>query len=148
MEINKNAPVVGVAEIKIAATPQTVWEVLTDLRSWPSWNPEVKSMSLDGELAKGSVFRWKAGPGTITSTIQSVEPPRLIAWTGRTFGIKARHAYRLEQRDNETLVQTEESYEGLVSRVLRGTLQKTLDKGLSDGLRCLKTESERRSASL
>ena len=145
VEVNKNAPVVAADRIEIAASSQSVWDVLTDIKSWPSWNPDVKSMSMQGELAEGSVFRWKAGPGTITSRIQHVEPPRMIGWTGTIFGIKAKHVYRLEARDGATLVHTEESYEGLVSRLLRGSLQKTLAKGLSDGLRYLKAETERRS---
>ena len=70
--------------------------------------------------------------------------PELIAWTGATFGIKAKHVYRLEPRNGVTLVHTEESYEGGVTRLLRGSLQKTLDKALSDGLRYLKAETERR----
>jgi uncharacterized protein YndB with AHSA1/START domain len=147
VEINKNAPVVATDGIEIAASPQAVWDVLADIESWPSWNPDVKSMSMQGGLAEGSVFRWRAGPGTITSRIQHVEPPRVIGWTGTIFGIKAKHVYRLEARDGATLVQTEESYEGLVVRLLRGSLQKTLDKGLSDGLRYLKAETERRAPS-
>ena len=135
---------VAATEIDVAASPEAVWDVLTDLESWPRWNPDVKSLSLEGGLAKGSVFRWRAGPGTITSTIQQVEPPRVIAWTGTTLGIKATHVYRLEPRGEATLVHTEESYEGLVARVLRRSLQKTLEKGLSDGLRYLKAETERR----
>ena len=83
----------------------------------PRWNPDVKSMDVHGGLAQGSVFRWKAGPGTITSTIQEVEPARRIAWTGTTFGVKAKHVYRLEARGEGTLVHTEESYEGLVTRL-------------------------------
>jgi len=145
VEINRNAPVVAADEIDIAASPQAVWDVLSDIANWPRWNPDVKSMSMQGDLAKGSVFRWRAGPGTITSTIQHVEAPRVIAWTGTTLGIKAKHVYRLEPRGEMTLVHTEESYEGLVARLLRGSLQKTLEKGLSDGLRYLKTETERRS---
>jgi uncharacterized protein YndB with AHSA1/START domain len=146
VDVNRAAPVIAADEIEIAASPQAVWDVLTDLESWPRWNPDVKSMSMQGDLAEGSTFRWRAGPGTITSTIQQVEPPKLIAWTGTTFGIKARHVYRLEPRGEGTLVHTEESYEGLVARLLRGSLQKTLEKGLSDGLRYLKAEAERRSA--
>jgi uncharacterized protein YndB with AHSA1/START domain len=146
VDVNRNAPVVAADEIEIAASPEAVWDVLTDLESWPRWNPDVKSMSLDGGLEKGSVFRWRAGPGTITSTIQDVQPPTRIAWTGSTFGIKAKHVYRLEPRGEATHVQTEESYEGLVARLLRGSLQKTLEKGLSDGLRSLKAEAERRGA--
>ena len=146
MDVNRNAPVVAADEIEIAASPEAVWDVLTDLESWPRWNPDVKSMSLEGGLEQGSVFRWRAGPGTITSTIQHVEAPREIAWTGTTFGIKARHVYRLEPRGEATLVHTEESYEGLVARALRRSLQKTLEKALTDGLRHLKTEAEGRRA--
>jgi Polyketide cyclase / dehydrase and lipid transport len=79
---------------------------------WPSWNRDVKSMTMQGPVAPGSVFRWKAGPGTIESTIQRVEQPRLIAWTGKTLGIKAIHFWHLEPRDGKTFVRTEESYEG------------------------------------
>jgi hypothetical protein len=145
--INREAPVVGTSEIEIDAPAQTVWDVLTAIDRWPTWNPDVKSVSMEGPVAPGSVFRWKAGPGTITSTIQRVEPPRLIAWTGRTFGIKAIHFYRLETRDGRTFVRTEESYDGIVARLLRGSLQKTLDTALADGLRYLESEAEQRAGS-
>jgi hypothetical protein len=70
MGINQEAPAVGRSEIEIAAPPEVVWEVLTEIEQWPSWNPDIKSMSMQGDLAEGSVFRWKAGFGTITSTIR------------------------------------------------------------------------------
>jgi hypothetical protein len=142
--INEKAPVVGRSEIEIAAPPETVWDVLTEIERWPSWNPDVKSVSMDGLVAEASVFRWKAGPGQITSTIRRVEPPRLIAWTGKTLGIRAIHFYRLEPRNGKTIARTEESYEGLVARILRRSLQKTLDRALADGLRYLKNEAEHR----
>ena len=93
MEINTDAPAVARGEIEVAAPPEVVWAVLTDIAAWPSWNPDVKSAALDGPLAAGTQFRWKAGPGTITSTLQSVEAPRRIEWTGTTFGIKAVHVH-------------------------------------------------------
>ena len=141
--VNEQAPVVGAGEIEIAADPEVVWEVLTAFENWPSWNPEVKSMSMQGAVAPGSTFRWKAGPGTITSRIERVEPPRLIAWTGKTLGIRAIHFYWLEPRDGKTFVRTKESYEGLVASLLRSPLRKTLDRALADGLRALKAEAER-----
>jgi hypothetical protein len=143
--INEQAPVVGASEIEIAAAPEAVWEALTAFEAWPSWNRDVKSLTMQGDVAPGSVFRWKAGPGTITSTIQRVEPPRLIAWTGKTLGINAIHFWHLDPRNGKTFVRTEESYEGLVARLFRGSLQKTLDRALADGLGYLKTEVERRT---
>jgi uncharacterized protein YndB with AHSA1/START domain len=146
MEINKDASAVSHAEIDIAAPPELVWAVLTDIDNWPSWNPEVKGASLAGPLAPGAQFRWKAGPGTITSTLESVEPPKVIAWTGKTFGIKAVHLYRLDPRGDTTIVKSDESWDGLVVRLFRGPMTKTLQKSTESGLRHLKTEAERRAA--
>ena len=43
-------------------------------------------------------------------------------------------------------MRTEESYEGLVTRLFRGPIKKTLDRALADGLGYLKAEVERREA--
>jgi uncharacterized protein YndB with AHSA1/START domain len=144
VEINKQAPVVGRSEIEIAAPPEVAWDVLTAIERWPSWNPDVKAVSVQGGVDEGTEFQWKAGPGTITSTIQDVDPPRRIAWTGKTFGISAVHVHTLEPRDGRTLVRTEESYDGLVARLFHGRLQRTLDGALQSGLQHLKAEAERR----
>ena len=135
--INEQAPIVSASEIEIDASPEAVWDVLTAFERWPSWNRAVKSMAMQGDVARGSVFRWKAGPGTITSTIQRVARPSLIAWTGKTLGINAIHFWHLEPRNGKTFVRTEESYEGLVTRLFRRPIQKTLDRALADGLRHL-----------
>jgi uncharacterized protein YndB with AHSA1/START domain len=142
MEADPGPPVVAKSEIEIAETPEAVWDVLTDFRAWPSWNPDVKSMSFAGEVAEGSEFKWKAGPGTITSTIRRVERPRLISWTGKTLGTNAVHVYRLEPRDETTLVSTEESFDGLVARIFRGAMQKMVKKSLDTGLQHLKAQVE------
>jgi hypothetical protein len=140
-----DAPVTSRAGVEIAAAPEVVWDVLTRFQDWPHWNPDVKSMSFNGPVAPGSEFRWKAGPGTIVSTLEQVEAPRSISWRGRTLSISAIHEWRLEPSEGGTRVETEESYSGLVARVLRRQLQKTLDKALHDGLERLKHEAERRS---
>jgi uncharacterized protein YndB with AHSA1/START domain len=145
MTINEGAPVVVASEIEVAADRELVWDVLTAIDRWPSWNPDVKSVAMSGEVAEGSEFRWKAGPGTIASTIQSLERPQLVAWTGKTFGLNAIHVWRLEPRDGSTLVRTEESLEGLVARLFRDRLRKMLKSSLDAGLRHLKAEAERKS---
>jgi hypothetical protein len=143
--VNQQAPVVGACEIEIAAAPEDVWAVLTEFERWPSWNPDVKSVAMDGGVAVRSEFRWKAGPGTITSTIRRVEPPFLVAWTGKTLGIREIHFWWLEARDGSTFVRTEESYDGAVAWLFRRPLQKTLDRALANGLRHLKAEVEGRT---
>jgi hypothetical protein len=102
-------------------------------------------MAFEGPLAPGSTFRWKAGPGTILSTLDRVEPPRYISWHGKTLTIDAYHEWWLEPRDGGTHVRTEETFSGLLAKILRGQLQKTLDKSFQAGVECLKRESERRT---
>ena len=141
----ENAPVRSGREIEIDTPPQVVWEVLTRFENWPNWNPDVKSMSFPGPLAPGTEFRWKAGPGTIVSTLERVEAPRYISWCGRTLTIDAYHEWWLEPRDGGTHIRTEETFSGLLAKILRGTLQKTLDKSFEVGVERLKRESERRA---
>lgn len=141
------APVRSSRSIQVAAPPEVVWDVLTGFADWPKWNPDVKSMSFDGPLEPGSTFRWKSGPGTIVSTLEEVDPPRRVRWRGRTMSIAALHEYRLEQRDGGTRVETEETFSGLLARLMRGSLQKTLDRALEQGLDHLKAEAERRGSS-
>jgi uncharacterized protein YndB with AHSA1/START domain len=141
------AAVAASAELEIDAPPAIVWDVLTTFDLWPSWNPEVKSMSVEGDVAEGTVFRWRAGPGTITSTVERVDPERRIEWSGRTLGIKALHAWDLAPRDGRTIVRTEETYDGLVAAILRRPLRRTLETALTEGLGHLRRASEQRARS-
>ena len=145
MKADERALMIASGEIEVAADPKVVWEVMTAIDRWPDWNPDVKSASLDGELAPGSQFSWEAGPGTITSKIRHVERLRTLAWTGRSFGINAVHIWRLEPRDGKTVVRTEESWEGLLVRIFRGAMRKMLQRSIDAGLLHLKAEAERRT---
>jgi hypothetical protein len=142
---DQRAAVSGAREIVISADAETVWDVLAGIDRWPAWNPDVKWVSIEGDVVEGTQFRWKSGSGTLTSTLRRVERPRLIAWTGRIFGIDAVHVWRFEPRDGSTFVRTEESFDGLVARLFRRRLRKILDRALESGLRHLKVEAERRA---
>jgi hypothetical protein len=143
MSINEAAPVKAAGEIEISAGVGRVWEVMTDVERWPAWNRDVKEASLHGEVTEGREFRWKVRTGTITSRFVRVERPRLLAWTGKGFGVVAVHVWRLEERDGSTVVATEESWEGLLSRLLRVPFQKALKSSIDAGLTYLKNEAER-----
>jgi uncharacterized protein YndB with AHSA1/START domain len=140
MRVDESAPVVAAAETEVDTDAETVWDVLTGIEAWPSWNPAVRSASLSGPVAEGSEFRWKAGPGTITSTIRQVERPGLIGWTGKSLGLSVVHVWRLESQSERTLVKTEESFAGLPARLFTGRLHKLLQRELDAGLRHLKAE--------
>jgi uncharacterized protein YndB with AHSA1/START domain len=145
MEINRSAPATAAGETQIDADPQTVFSVISAIEEWPSWNSDVKSAKLEGPLQPGTVFRWKSGPTRLVSTLQVVDPPNELAWTGKAMSIEAVHVFRFEPRDGGTLARSEESWEGLIAGLLRGYSRRTLDKGIKHVLAELKTEAERRA---
>jgi hypothetical protein len=144
MHIDRDAPVQASASIDIVAHPEAVWSLLTDLRAWPSWNPDVKKVTLEGPVAPGTVFTWKAGGSTITSRIESMHAPNSIVWTGGTRGIDAVHVWRIEEHGARTRVITEESWSGLFPRLMPGRFTRLLQRSLEKALTYLEAELDRR----
>lgn len=146
VDIDHSAPATAEGSIQIAAAPETVWAVISDIPAWPTWNREVHSATLDGALATGSAFRWKSGRSSLASKLGAVDPPREIGWTGTTMGIHAVHVFRFEAKDGGTLARSEESWRGLIPSVLRGYSRKTIRRAIDGVLASLKAESERRGS--
>jgi len=96
MAINERAPVVAGMPREVHAPAERVWDLIAGIDRWPSWNPAISEAHQRGPLVKGVRFSWKAGPGTIVPTLESVDPPGSIAWSGKTMGIRAMHAWTCE----------------------------------------------------
>jgi hypothetical protein len=78
----------------------------------------------------------------ITSTVQEVDPPRRIVWSGPAQGITAIHVWEFTPTDHGVLVHTEESWDGEVVRAQTATLQQALDGSLRAWLTNLKHAAE------
>jgi hypothetical protein len=140
---DRGAPVFSEGRIEVSASPEALWDVLADFEKWPTWNPDVDSVTLNGPVAKGTIFRWNAGPTRLVSTLQRVDRPRALGWTGRTMGVRAIHLWRFEPRPGGAVASMEESFDGAVAKLLRRRLQKQLDETTAKGLQALKRAAER-----
>jgi hypothetical protein len=141
---DSDAPVYRSQSVEVAAPIDVVWDVMASVDKWPEWSPDVREAVLDGPVAEGTTFHWKAGPGKIHSTFRCVDHLSVLGWTGKTLGIPAIHVYRLASKNGHTTVILEESWDGLLARLFRRRFQKTLEEAVSSGLQALKHEAERR----
>ena len=141
-EIDTNAPLSAAKEIHVKAPIENVWALLTDIERWMDWQPDITSAKLEGPLAVGSVFRWKAKGLSIVSTIHTVIPQHTIGWTGVSPGMFAIHNWTLETTENGTLVVTRESLTGWFAKLLKLLDPHFLDKSLDANLLRLKTQIE------
>ena len=81
MHVDSQAPAYVSGEKLVNAPAQVVWEVVSRIEEWPTWNPDVQKAALDGALAAGTGFRWQAGRAKITSRLEQVTAPTVIGWS-------------------------------------------------------------------
>ena len=143
MDINRKAPAISSTEVLVQAPLDVVWSVLTNIREWSRWNPDVEYVDIEEPLEPGTEFRWKASGALIISELQEVEVRRRIVWTGKILGIRAVHVWTFEERADGVLVHTEESFEGVLARLFAKSMRRMLASSLAKGLEALKTECER-----
>ena len=132
--IDDRAPVVAAAEADVDAPPAEVWRLLSDVAAWPSWNTDIKSVTLDPAVAVDAAFHWKNGGSSIRSRFAVVAPERELTWTGVSVGIRAVHRNTLEQLPGGSVrLRSEESMAAPLvgvlypSRALQRSLQKWVD---------------------
>lgn len=130
------------ARIVIRAPIERVWALLADVTQWPQWNPAVQSVTLRGSFANGACFVWKSQGFTVTSTLQDVQPMRTLSWTGRAMGTRAFHAWHLETTPDGVVVRTEETFDGWLPWLIKGSMQKKLDETLPLWLETLRRVAE------
>lgn len=92
-------------EIDIAASPEKIWEVLTDFPAYPQWNPFI--VSIAGEPTVGKRLNVVLSPPQQSEMrfkpeVLRADPGKEFRWRG-VFGFRwlltGEHFFRLEQRD-------------------------------------------------
>lgn len=141
--INTKAPLFARKQVVIQAPLEKVWDLQTQIDRWSVWQPDITMAKLHGPLAAGSIFRWKAKGLNITSTLHTVEASHKIGWTGVSLGMYAIHNWTFEPQGAATRVTTEESLSGWLTRLLKLSDPKFLEKSLEATLEVLKTQAEK-----
>lgn len=60
--------------VETTASPQAAWKIWSDTSTWPEWNPDVQSMTLNGPFAPGTTGTMKTKQGTRAIQLTEVLP--------------------------------------------------------------------------
>jgi hypothetical protein len=135
-------------QIEVEATPERVWEILTDFAAYPEWNPFVQR--IEGEAAPGSKLEVRIEPPggramTFKPTVLEVAPGQELRWLGRVLApglFDGEHSLRIEPIDDSRVrfVQAER-FTGVLVPVLGKSLEKT-QRGFTAMNEALKRRAE------
>lgn len=136
---------------RIDAPPETVWRNLTDLDSYPGWNPFIVEGS--GEFREGEKLELKMRPPggreiTFRPVVLTVREPRELRWKGRLIvpGLfDGEHYFRIEPEGRGVRLLQGEVFSGLLPRFMGKTLKQT-EAGFRELNAALKRRAESRSA--
>ena len=140
-EIDSAAPVVVRHSIHVAASPDALWALHTDVAGWPRWHGEITVLHADGPLAVGHDFTWTSYGFAVTSTPYAVGPlpggGRRSLWGGTSDGITGVHEWRFTPESGGTLVETRESFAGQPIEANPDAMRRALDSSLEAWLQHL-----------
>lgn len=136
-------------QIDIDATPETVWNIITDLDQYAEWNPFIVEAS--GDIVVGSKLRNRMQPPggkamTIKPAVTAVEPAQTFEWLGH-LGVggvfDGRHRFELQATPSGgTRLMHSEQFDGVLVRFLRKTLDTQTKSGFEAMNTALKTRAE------
>lgn len=105
----------------IQASPEAVWEVLTDASKWTQWNPTVER--IEGTIAPGRkvTVHTRLSPGRAFPVVVSrFEPPSRMVWTGgMPLGLfKGERTYVVEPQGRGVVFSMRETFSGLMAPLI------------------------------
>ena len=132
--------------IEIAAPPQLVWDVFSDVERWPEWTDSVTSLvGLDGSaLAVGKRFAIKQpGMQKLVWKVTEIDPGSSWTWVQRSPGVlvTARH-WVIAQPGGRTLVRQHLEQRGALGALVGRLMAKKTKRFLELEARGLKARSE------
>ena len=135
-------------EVLIQASPQRIWQVLTDFAAYPHWNPFIVSLQGRAEWGERLAVKIRMGEGkehVFKPVVLQAAPPTRLRWLGR-IGVPGlfdgEHDFALEAQAGATLLRHSESFQGYLVPLLWRTVEPATRAGFEAMNRALKARAE------
>ncbi len=136
-------------EIIIEASPERVWELLTDFGSYPQWNPFIRNIS--GLPASGERLEVRLEPPggrgmTFKPKVLNAEPNRELRWLGSLLvpGLfDGEHSFAIDPLgENRVRFVQREEFKGVLVPLFARSLDTNTQRGFEQMNRALKERAE------
>ena len=132
--------------VDVAASPERVWSVMSDVRAMPTWSDSMTSVELDppGPLAVGSrarIVQPKLSPATWVVT--ELAAVRSFTWVSTALGATVTAFHTITPTSSGASVTLAVEYDGRFSTVVAGLTRKITTTYLRMEAEGLKRASER-----
>ncbi len=134
-------------EIEINASPETVWDIVTDFEKYQEWNPFINRIT--GQAREGSKIeihiQTPAGKRRrYEPTVTKVENRRELRWLGKSWLLNGEHIFTIEQLQEGRKVKFvhREVFAGLLTGLFGNSLDNDIKKGFEEMNKALKERAE------
>ena len=141
-------------EIMIEATPQRVWEILTDFAAYPAWNSFIPRISGPGTVGSRLDMQMQPPGGRgmrLRPTVLAAAPSQELRWLGQ-LGVAGlfdgEHRFRIErlEADRVRFIQ-EEQFTGLLAPLVLRFVERGTRQGFEAMNLALKARAEQPASS-
>ena len=138
------------SEIDVHATPERVWQVLTDFAAYPQWNPFI--VRAEGDARRGGRLTLRMQPAggratTFRPTVLEAAQGRELRWLGRLLvpGLfDGEHRFTIRPLgDGQVRLVQQEDFRGLLVPLLAGSLDRRTLPAFEQMNQALKRRAER-----
>jgi len=116
--------------IEIEKDAAIVWNTLTGISSYRSWNPVVSHAAIYGPVASGTGIKTLIGKWDFEFTIIKVHAPRVFELRGSSIGINLKISFIIDFQNGKSLVRAKAGIGGWIHSIFK----KRVETGVEDSL--------------